>query len=171
MLLVIWREHLISLLLPPETTLGASFYFISFQSGYNTVPKAQCLFFSYCWCELASEGKIESGCSPISPLHDLPSESTVAVQSCAAISVATESTMCSDTSAFTVLGVPCWESTATAKSWGACPNALQGRCASAPWAGWSALEGYWLFFWWKRRNARHGTGTFNFWLCQYLPQW
>lgn len=70
--------------LSPSPSRNYTGSLISFQSGYNIVPKAQCLFFSYCRWELASESKIEGDCSPISPLHHLPSESMVAVQSCAA---------------------------------------------------------------------------------------
>lgn len=69
--------------LSPSPSRNYTGSLVPFQSGYNEVPKAQCLFFSYCWWELASEGKIEGGCSPISPQHHLPSKSTVAVQSCA----------------------------------------------------------------------------------------
>lgn len=93
--------------LSPSPSRNYTGSLISFQPGYNIVPKAQCLFFRYCWGELASEGKTEGSCSPISSLHHLPSKSCA--EQCRAVQqpwAATESTKCSDTSAFPVHGCP-----------------------------------------------------------------
>lgn len=68
--------------LSPSPSSNYTGSLVLFQSGYYIVPKAWYLLFSYCWRGLESAGKPESGCSPTSPLHHLPSRSMVAVQCC-----------------------------------------------------------------------------------------
>lgn len=152
--------------LSPSPSRNYTGSLISFQPGYNIIPKAQCLFFSYCRWEMGGGIRRQNRGWPfsLSPAPSPLQEHGGCAKLCSHLGWLLRAPSTQKPLPLQYVGVSCWESIAGTKAWGACPSALQGDVPLPPDPPGQLLKAIdFFFFWWKCRNANHGTGTFDFW--------
>lgn len=120
--------------LSPSPSRNYTGSLISFQPGYNIIPKAQCLFFSYCRWEMGGGIRRQNRGWPfsLSPAPSPLQEHGGCAKLCSHLGWLLRASSTQKPLPLQYVGVSCWESIAGTKAWGACPSALQGDVPLPP---------------------------------------